>query len=48
MSAEFPTALILILGALVVPFLRGRMRAAWMLALPVLAFAQLVALPLGE
>ncbi|MBE0624159.1 MAG: Na(+)/H(+) antiporter subunit D [Burkholderiales bacterium] len=48
MSAEFPTALILILGALGVPFLRGRARAAWMLALPVLAFAQIVALPLGE
>ena len=48
MSAELPTALILILGALAVPFLRGRVRAAWMLALPVLAFAQLVALPAGE
>jgi multicomponent Na+:H+ antiporter subunit D len=48
MSAEFPTALILILGALAVPFLRGRVRAAWMLALPVLAFAQLVALAPGE
>ena len=48
MSAELPTALILILGALAVPFLRGRVRAAWMLALPVLAFAQLVALAPGE
>jgi multicomponent Na+:H+ antiporter subunit D len=48
MSAEFPSALILILGALAVPFLRGRVRAAWMLALPVLAFAQLVALAPGE
>jgi multicomponent Na+:H+ antiporter subunit D len=48
MSAEFPTALILIFGALAVPFLRGRVRAACMLILPVLAFAQLVILPVGE
>ncbi|MBE0612555.1 MAG: Na(+)/H(+) antiporter subunit D [Burkholderiales bacterium] len=48
MSVELPTALILILGALAVPFLRGRARAAWMLALPVLAFAHLVAIPVGE
>ncbi|OGA16197.1 MAG: Na(+)/H(+) antiporter subunit D [Betaproteobacteria bacterium RIFCSPLOWO2_02_FULL_63_19] len=48
MSIEFPTALILILGALAVPFLRGRVRALWMLALPVLAFAHLVVMPTGE
>ncbi|MBK5104899.1 MAG: Na(+)/H(+) antiporter subunit D [Burkholderiales bacterium] len=48
MSAEFPTALILILGALAVPFLRGRVRAAWMLALPVIAFAHLLSMPVGE
>jgi len=48
MSVEFPAALILILGALAVPFLRGRVRAAWMLLLPALAFAQLMALPPGE
>ena len=48
MSVEFPSALILILGALAVPFLRGRVRAAWMLLLPALAFAQLMALAPGE
>jgi len=48
MSAEFPTALILILGAIAIPFLRGRVRAAWMLLLPVLALVQLAALPAGE
>jgi multicomponent Na+:H+ antiporter subunit D len=48
MSAELPSALILILGALAVPFLHGRARAAWMLLLPALAFAQLVALAPGE
>ncbi|MDH4189582.1 MAG: Na(+)/H(+) antiporter subunit D [Betaproteobacteria bacterium] len=48
MSAEFPTALIMILGALAVPLLRGRVRAAWMLALPVLALAHLLSMPLGD
>ncbi len=48
MSADFPTALILVLGALAVPLLRGRARAAYMLALPALAFAHLLAVPVGE
>ena len=48
MSAEIPTALILILGSLAVPFLRGHARAAWMLALPVLAFVHLLMLSPGE
>ena len=48
MNVEVPSALILILGALFIPLLRGRLRAAWMLALPVLVLAQLIMLPLGE
>ena len=48
MSADFPVAWLLILGAALVPVLRGRARAAWLLALPVAAFAWLLALPHGE
>ncbi len=39
--------LILILGALAVPFLPGKLRTAWMLALPVLAFIQVLGLDHG-
>jgi multicomponent Na+:H+ antiporter subunit D len=42
-----PPGLILIVGALVVPFLRGRLRAAWMLALPVAGFVHLLMLDAG-
>lgn len=48
MTVEFPTALILLAGAAVVPFLRGRVRSAFLLLLPVLAFAHVLALPHGE
>jgi len=48
MSVEFPTALILILGAALVPLLRGWLRSAWLLILPLLAFAHLLALPEGS
>lgn len=48
MSADFPVALLLILGAALVPALRGRLRAAYILALPVAAFFWLVQLPHGE
>ena len=40
--------LILLLGALLVPMLRGSVRSIYMLALPVLAFLHLVALPYGS
>lgn len=39
MIAEFSPGLILIIGALLVPVLRGYLRAAYMMALPVVAFA---------
>ena len=48
MSADFPVALILILGAALVPLLRGRLRAAYLLLLPLAAFVHLLALPYGE
>ncbi|MCG8530124.1 MAG: Na(+)/H(+) antiporter subunit D, partial [Desulfovibrionales bacterium] len=44
----FPPGLILILGAMAVPFLKGWIKQAWMLALPVLVFASLLFLPLGN
>ena len=45
MIEALPPGVILILGALVVPLLRGRLRQGWMLVLPVLGFAQVVLLP---
>jgi multicomponent Na+:H+ antiporter subunit D len=47
MIAELSPGLILILGALLVPALGGWLRAAWLLALPVLAFFQTVGLEPG-
>ena len=48
MTEGLNPALILIFGALLVPLLRGRLRAAYLLLLPVLGLAQLVSLPTGE
>ncbi len=48
MIADFPVALILILGAALVPLLRGRVRFVYTLLLPVVAFAWVLALPHGE
>jgi len=47
MIEAVPPGLILIVGALVVPFLRGHLRAAFMLALPVLGFWQLLQITPG-
>lgn len=47
MAADFPVALILILGAVAVPFLPPLLRKAWMLALPVVAFLYLLTFPTG-
>lgn len=47
MNGEFPVALIPILGAAPIPFLRGSVRSIWMLLLPVVAFAYLLAIPHG-
>lgn len=48
MAIEFPTALILLLGAAGVPLFRGKARSAYLLVLPVVAFAHVLALPHGE
>ena len=48
MIGELSPGLVLIVGALVVPLLSGRLRAVYMLALPVVAFAYLLTLPHGE
>jgi multicomponent Na+:H+ antiporter subunit D len=47
MSAEFTPALILILGALLIPFLHGVLRIAYMLALPALTLAYILNLSGG-
>ena len=44
---ELSPGLILVVGALLVPLLRGPVRLVYMLALPVLAFLHLVSLPYG-
>ena len=48
MIADFPVALILILGAALVPLLRGQVRFVYSLLLPVASFAWVLALPQGE
>jgi multicomponent Na+:H+ antiporter subunit D len=48
MIGNLSPGLILIVGALLVPLLRGHVRSAYLLALPALAFAHLLALPYGE
>ena len=48
MSADVTVALVLIFGAALVPLLRGRLRAAYLLLLPLAAFVHLLALPYGE
>lgn len=47
MTGEFSPGLVLIVGALLVPLLRGRLRAAYMLALPVVALWLLIDMPYG-
>lgn len=47
MTGDFPVALILIFGAALIPLLRGKVRSAYMLLLPVLAFLYLLAIPHG-
>ena len=47
LARSLPPGLVLLLGALLVPVLRGKLRQAWMLLLPVLGFGQLWMLPDG-
>jgi multicomponent Na+:H+ antiporter subunit D len=48
MIGELTPGLILVAGALFVPVLPERARAAWIVALPLVAFAHLASLPYGE
>ncbi|MBE9571767.1 MAG: Na(+)/H(+) antiporter subunit D [Proteobacteria bacterium] len=48
MTNLIPPAAIFIGGALFVPFLRGKLKSAFMLLLPVLAFVMLVKMPEGK
>jgi multicomponent Na+:H+ antiporter subunit D len=48
MTAEFSPGLILILGSVLVPLLRGRARSIYVLALPLAGLAYLVWLPYGD
>lgn len=48
MIAEFPVALVLMFGAALVPLLRGRLRAAYLLLLPLALFVYLLTLSHGE
>jgi multicomponent Na+:H+ antiporter subunit D len=48
MSNLIPPAAIFIIGALFVPFFRGRLKSAYMLLLPVLTFITLLKMPEGK
>ena len=48
MIGSLPPAAVMILGALLVPLLRGRARTGWVLLLPVVSLALLVSLGSGE
>jgi multicomponent Na+:H+ antiporter subunit D len=48
MTVSIPPGFILIFGALLVPFLRGRVQAAYLVLLPALTFAALLGLPQGS
>jgi multicomponent Na+:H+ antiporter subunit D len=47
MTGSLPPPLVVILGALLVPFLKGRVRSAYLLALPVISFAFLLGFDKG-
>jgi multicomponent Na+:H+ antiporter subunit D len=47
MIVEFPPGLLLIVGAIFVPFVRGHLRSAYMLVLPLLGIWQLIVLDPG-
>jgi len=47
MIVDFPPGLLLIIGALLVPFIKGQMRQVYMLALPILGIFQLMFLDAG-
>ncbi len=48
MIRPIPVAIIFIAGAFLIPFLRGKIKSFYLLLLPVLAFINLIFLPLGQ
>ena len=44
---SLPPAVILIIGAFLIPFLKGRLKSAYLLLLPVIAFINVVSIPEG-
>jgi multicomponent Na+:H+ antiporter subunit D len=48
MTNILPPAAIFILGAFIIPLLKGRLKSAYLLALPVVAFLNLLSLPSGQ
>jgi multicomponent Na+:H+ antiporter subunit D len=48
MIAEFPPGLLLIIGAVLVPFLKGHLRSGYMVFLPLLGLLQLMSLEYGS
>ena len=48
MINALPPAVILIVGALLIPLLKGRMKQAWMLLLPIASFVNLLSIPAGS
>ena len=48
MIVDLPPAAVLILGALLVPLLRGRVRSVYVLLLPIVSFAHFLSLGTGE
>ncbi len=48
MISPVPPALIFILGAFLVPFLKGKLKSAYLLSLPILAFINLLNMPHGK
>lgn len=47
MIRSLPPAAILIIGAFLIPFLKGRLKSAYLLLLPVIAFISVVSIPEG-
>lgn len=48
MINTLPPAVIFIVGALLIPLLKGRMKQAWMLLLPIASFINLLSIPPGS
>ena len=48
MTDTIPPAAIFIIGALVIPFIKGRLKSVFMLLLPVLSFITLLNMPEGK